>query len=38
MAFAAMILVTAFNGYMAWMQNAELLGLYGIAGGLRARA
>jgi uncharacterized membrane protein len=33
-AFAAMILVTAFNGYMAWVQDAELLGLYGIAGAL----
>ena len=34
MAFAAMLLVTAFNGYMAWVQDAELLGLYGIVGGL----
>lgn len=33
-AFAAMIAVTAFNGYMAWMQNAELLALYAIVGGL----
>jgi uncharacterized membrane protein len=33
-AFAAMIAVTAFNGYMAWIQDAELLALYGIAGGL----
>jgi uncharacterized membrane protein len=33
-AFAAMILVTAFNGYMAWMQDAELLGLYAIAGAI----
>ena len=33
-AFAAMLLVTAFNGYMAWAQDAELLGLYGIVGGL----
>jgi uncharacterized membrane protein len=33
-AFAAMILVTAFNGYMAWAQEAELLGLYAIAGAL----
>ncbi|MGA3372594.1 MAG: DUF2339 domain-containing protein [Terracidiphilus sp.] len=33
-AFAAMILVTAFNGYMAWVQDAELLGLYAIAGAL----
>ena len=33
-AFAGMIAVTAFNGYMAWIQNAELLGLYAIAGAL----
>lgn len=33
-AFAAMILVTAFNGYLAWAQDAELLALYAIAGGL----
>jgi uncharacterized membrane protein len=33
-AFAAMILVTAFNGFMAWVQDAELLALYAIAGGL----
>jgi uncharacterized membrane protein len=33
-AFVAMILVTAFNGYMAWFQDAELLGLYAIAGAL----
>ncbi|MFI4983011.1 MAG: DUF2339 domain-containing protein, partial [Nevskiales bacterium] len=33
-AFAAMILVTAFNGYMAWVQDAELLALYAIVGGL----
>ena len=33
-AFAAMIVVTAFNGFMAWMQDAELLALYAIAGGL----
>ncbi len=33
-AFAAMIEVTAFNGYMAWIQDAELLGLYAIAGAL----
>jgi uncharacterized membrane protein len=32
-AFAAMILVTAFNGYMAWVQDAELLALYAIVGG-----
>ena len=33
-AFTAMILVTAFNGYMAWVQDAELLGLYAIAGAI----
>jgi len=33
-AFAAMIAVTAFNAYMAWAQDAELLALYAIAGGL----
>jgi uncharacterized membrane protein len=33
-AFAAMILVTVFNGYMAWAQDAELLALYAIVGGL----
>jgi uncharacterized membrane protein len=33
-AFAAMILVTAFNGLMSWLQDAELLALYAIAGGL----
>jgi uncharacterized membrane protein len=33
-AFAAMVLVTAFNGYMAWVEDAELLALYSIAGAL----
>lgn len=33
-AFAAMILVTAFNGFISWIQDAELLALYAIAGGL----
>jgi uncharacterized membrane protein len=33
-AFLAMIGVTAFNGYMSWIQDAELLALYAIAGGL----
>jgi uncharacterized membrane protein len=33
-AFAAMIVVTAFNGFMSWNQDAELLALYAIAGGL----
>jgi len=32
-AFAAMIAVTAFNGFLAWMQDAELLALYAIVGG-----
>jgi uncharacterized membrane protein len=33
-AFLAMIAVTAFNGYLAWVQDAELLALYAIVGGL----
>jgi uncharacterized membrane protein len=33
-AFAAMILVTALSGFMAWSQDAELLALYAIAGGV----
>jgi uncharacterized membrane protein len=33
-AFLAMIAVTAFNGYLAWSQDAELLALYAIVGGL----
>jgi uncharacterized membrane protein len=33
-AFAAMIVVTAFNGFMSWSQDSELLALYAIAGGL----
>lgn len=32
-AFVAMILVTAWNGFMAWVQDAELLALYAIVGG-----
>ena len=32
-AFAAMIAVTAFNGFLAWSQDAELLALYAIVGG-----
>ena len=28
-----MIVVTAFNGYMCWVQNSELLALYAIVGG-----
>jgi uncharacterized membrane protein len=31
-AFAAMVAVTAFNGFMAWSQDSELLALYAIAG------
>jgi uncharacterized membrane protein len=31
-AFAAMVAVTACNGFMAWAQDAELLALYAIAG------
>jgi uncharacterized membrane protein len=33
-AFAAMIVITAFNGFMSWVQESELLALYAIAGGL----
>jgi Predicted membrane protein len=33
-AFVAMVLVTAFNGFMAWVQDAELLALYAIVGGV----
>jgi uncharacterized membrane protein len=33
-AFLAMVLVTAFNGFMAWVQDAELLALYAIVGGV----
>jgi len=32
-AFAAMIAVTAFNGFIAWSQSSELLALYAIVGG-----
>ena len=28
-----MIAVTAFNGFLAWKQDAELLALYAIVGG-----
>lgn len=37
-AFTAMILVTAFNGFLAWVQDAELLALYAIVGGLSTPA
>jgi uncharacterized membrane protein len=33
-AFAAMVAVTAFNGFMSWLQDSELLALYAIVGGL----
>ncbi|MBS1801992.1 MAG: DUF2339 domain-containing protein [Acidobacteria bacterium] len=33
-AFLGMIAVTAFNGYLAWAQDAELLALYAIVGAL----
>jgi uncharacterized membrane protein len=32
-ALGAMILVTAWNAYMAWSQNSEILAAYAIAGG-----
>jgi uncharacterized membrane protein len=32
-AFAAMVAVTAFNGFLSWVQDAELLALYAIVGG-----
>jgi uncharacterized membrane protein len=31
-AFAAMVAITAFNAFMAWAQDSELLALYAIAG------
>jgi uncharacterized membrane protein len=33
-ALGAMILVTAWNAYMAWAQDSELLAAYALAGGL----
>jgi uncharacterized membrane protein len=33
-ALAGMIVVTAWNAYMAWTQDAELLAAYALAGGL----
>jgi uncharacterized membrane protein len=33
-ALGAMILITAWNAYMAWAQNSELLAAYALAGGL----
>jgi uncharacterized membrane protein len=32
-ALAGMILVTAWNAYMAWAQDSELLAVYAVAGG-----
>jgi uncharacterized membrane protein len=32
-ALGAMILVTAWNAYMAWSQNSEVLAAYAVAGG-----
>ncbi len=32
-AFTAMVAVTAFNAFLAWQQDAELLALYAIVGG-----
>ena len=32
-ALGAMVLVTAWNAYMAWSQNSEILAAYAIAGG-----
>ncbi len=37
-AFGAMIVVTAFIGFLAWVQDAELLALYAIVGGLSTPA
>ena len=33
LAFSAMIAVTAFNGFLSWIQESELLAVYAIAGG-----
>lgn len=33
-AFAAMVAVTALNGYLSWAREAELLAFYSLAGGL----
>ncbi len=33
-AFAAMVAVTAFNGFLSWREDSELLALYSIVGGL----
>lgn len=33
-AFFAMIAVTAFNGFLSWIQDSELLAVYAIAGAL----
>ena len=33
MAFGAMVLVTAWNAYMSWAQNSQILAVYALAGG-----
>ncbi len=33
-AFAAMVAVTAFNAFLSWREDSELLALYSIVGGL----
>ncbi|HEY0796596.1 MAG TPA: DUF2339 domain-containing protein [Acidisarcina sp.] len=38
LAFAAMVVVTAANGMLAWMQDSELLALYALVGGLATPA
>ncbi len=37
-AFGAMLLVTAWNAYMAWSQDAELLAAYALIGGFATPA
>lgn len=37
-AFAAMVVVTAANGVLAWLQDSELLAVYALAGGLATPA
>lgn len=37
-ALGAMVLVTAWNAYMAWMQDAEMLAAYALIGGLATPA
>jgi uncharacterized membrane protein len=33
LAFGAMVLVTAWNAYMSWAQNSQILAVYALAGG-----